>query len=133
MTSLASYPGLARLRLTEDDLSALAKQGSVCQEPHRGKVRFKLRFRTPGARQVVRYVPTHMVTSVQIDLERLQSSRRAARELHEATRCVRQTRRDAKRQLQPVLDELGYHFHGTSIRRQRHKPYTMFFPLVPLD
>ena len=45
MTLRAIYPGLARLRLTEDDLTALAKQGSVCQEPHRGKVRFKLRFR----------------------------------------------------------------------------------------
>jgi hypothetical protein len=127
MTSLAHYPGIARLRLKEDDLPALAEQGSVCQEQHRGKSRYKLRFRTPGGRQVVRYVPGHLVESVQADLNVLQSGRNAASALREATRGVRQTRRDAKRQLQPVLDELGYHFHGTSIRRRRNKQFTMSF------
>lgn len=119
MTSLAKYPGLARLRLGEDDLAALAEQGSVCQEQHRGKSRYKLRFRTPGGNQVVRYIPTLMVEPVQCELEKLQSSRRAARELRESTRRLSSIRRDATRQLQPVLDQLGYHFHGSSIRRRR--------------
>ena len=131
MTSLAKYPGLARLRLTEDDLAALAEQGSVCHEQHRGKSRYKLRFRTPDARQVVRYVPRHLVEFVRVDLDGLQSARRAASALREATHRIRQTRRDAKRQLQPVLDELGYHFHGTWIRRRRNKQFTMSFTVNP--
>jgi hypothetical protein len=121
VTSLANYPGLAGLRLTEDDLSALAEQGSVCQEQHRGKPRYKLRFRTPGGRQVARYIPGHLVGRVRVDLDSLQLNRHAASALREATRRVRQTRRDAKRQLQPVLDEHGYHFHGARIRRRRSK------------
>ena len=54
MTSLAHFPAIAHLHLNEDDLPALAEQGSVYQEQHRGKSRYKLRFRTPGGRQVVR-------------------------------------------------------------------------------
>jgi hypothetical protein len=132
MTALINYPGLARLRLAEDDLPALAEHGSIYQEQHRGKARYKLRFRVPGGRQVVRYVPALMVESVRIELDKLQSGRRAARELREATRRVRQTRRDGKRQLQPVLDGLGYHFHGTSIRRRHHKQFKMSFTINPL-
>lgn len=98
------------------------------EEQHRGKVRFKLRFRTPGACQVVRYVPTHKVRLVEIDIARLQSNRRAARELRKATRRIRKARHEAKRQLQPVLHELGFHFHGTSIRRQRHKSISSVSP-----
>jgi hypothetical protein len=124
MTSLANYQGIARLRLTEDHLPALAEQGSVYQEQHRGKSRYKLRFRTPGGRQVVRYIPNHLVEFVQVDLNILQSGRNAVRALREATRGVHQTRREAKRQLQPVLHELGYHFHGASIRRRRKKQFT---------
>jgi hypothetical protein len=129
MTSLANYPGLARLRLTEDDLRALANRGALCSEQHRGKARHKLRFRTPGGRQVVRYIPSHLLEFVRVDLDRLQSNRHAASALREATRRIRQTRRDAKRQLQPVLDELGYHFHGTRIRRRRNKQFTVSFTI----
>jgi hypothetical protein len=131
MTSLANYPGLARLRLAEDDLPALAEQGSVYQEQHRGKARYKLRFRTPDARQVVRCVPSHLLEVVRVDLDSLQSHRHAASALREATRRIRRTRGDAKRQLQPVLDELGYYFHGTRIRRRRHKQVTVSFPINP--
>jgi hypothetical protein len=133
MKLLANYPGLARLRLTENELPALAEQGSVHQEQHRGKSRYKLRFRTPGGRQVVRYIPNHLVEFVQVDLNILQSGRNAASALREATRGVRHTRRDAKRQLQPVLDELGYHFHGTSVRRWRNKQFTMSFSIKPRE
>ena len=129
MTLLANYPGLAHLRVTEDDLPALAEQGSVCPEQHRGKTRYKLRFRTAGVRQVVRYVPSHLVEFVRVDLDRLQSNRHTASALREATRRIRQTRRDAKRQLQPVLDELGYHFHGTRIRGRRNKQFTVSFTM----
>jgi hypothetical protein len=117
-TSLA-YPRLAQLRLTDDDIRALAGGGALRSEQHRGKARYKLRFRTSGGQQVVRCVPTSLVEPVRIELDSLQSSRRAARELRVATRCLRQVRRDAKQQLQPMLDRLGYYFHGTSIRRRR--------------
>ena len=132
MTSLATYPGLARLRLTEGDLPALQEQGSVCQEQHRGKPRYKLRFRAPGSRQVARYIPDHIVECVRVELDLLQSNRHASSALREATRRVRQIRRDDKRQLQPVLEELGYHFHGTRIRRRRHQQFPMSFPVNPL-
>jgi hypothetical protein len=131
VTSLANYPGLARLRLTEDDLPALAGQGSVCREQHRGKARYKLRFRAPGAGQVVRYVPSHLVELVRIDLDRLQSVRHAARALREAILRIRQARHDAKRQLQPVLNKLGCHFHGTSIRRRRQKQFAVSLTVNP--
>jgi hypothetical protein len=121
VTLLANYPRLAGLRLTEDDLCALAEQGSVYQEQHRGQMRYKLRFRVAGARQVVRCIPTTSVELVRVDLTRLQSNRHAVSALREVTRRLREGRRDAKRQLQPVLDELGCHFHGTSIRRRRIK------------
>ena len=133
MTSLADYPGLGRLYLTEGDLPALAQQGSVCQERHRGKARYKLRFRTPGGQQVVRYVPNHLVELVRLDLDRLQSNRHAASALRKVTCRVRQARRDAKRQVQPVLDELGCHFHGTCIRRRRHKQFTRSFTAIPVQ
>jgi hypothetical protein len=120
VNTLANYPSLARLRLTEDNLAALQVQGSVCQERHRGKPRYKLRFRMPGARQITRYIPGHLIECVRVDLDRLQSNRRASNALRSATRRVCQTRRDDKRQLQPVLDELGYHFHGNRIRRRRY-------------
>jgi hypothetical protein len=127
VTSLANYPGLGRLCLSDDELLALAQQGSLCQEQHRGKARYKLRFRTPGRQQIVRYVPNHLVEVVRLDLDRLQSNRYAVSALRKVTCLVRQARHDAKRQVQPVLDELGYHFHGTSIRRRRHKQFTRSF------
>lgn len=127
MTLLSNHAGLAHLRLTDADLPTLARQGSVCQEQHRGKVRYKLRFRTPSGRQVVRNVPHHLVAQVRADLRNLQAHRHAVTVLRDVTDCVRQTRRNAKRQLQPVLDALGYHFHGTSIRRRRNKQLTVSF------
>src|SRR5947208_2751196 len=112
MTSLATFPGLAHLRLPEGHLPVLAEQGSVYHDQHRGKGRYKLRYRTPDAHQIVRCVPIHLVELVRLELEKLQSNRNAASALRESTRGVRETSRNAKRQLQPVLDEHGYHFHG---------------------
>jgi hypothetical protein len=119
-TTIASYPAITCLRLTEGHLSALQAQGSVSEEQHRGNPRYKLRFRMPGGRQIVRYIPGHLVECVRVDLDRLQSNRQASSALRESTRRVRQTRRDDKRKLRLVLDELGYHFHGSRIRRRRH-------------
>jgi hypothetical protein len=118
---LPRHRRLAGLRLTEVHLRALAEQGSVYQEQHRGNTRYKLRFRGADGRQVVRCVPTNLVEFVRVEMNRLQSNRHAFSALRETTRLIRQGRRDAKRQLQPVLDELGCHFHGTSIRRRRTK------------
>lgn len=132
MTSLVNYPGLGRLCLSEGDLLALAQQRSVCQERHRGKARYKLRFRTPSREQIVRCVPSQLVELVRLDLGRLQSNRHAANALRKVTGRISQARRDAKRQVQPVLDELGYHFHGTCIRRRRHKHFTRSFTAIPV-
>jgi hypothetical protein len=126
MNSLANFTGLSQLRCSVDDLRALAGQGSLCPEQHRSKIRYKLRFRTHTGRQVVRNVPRQLIEQVRIDLRHLQSPRHANRALRDATRTARQARRDAKRQLEPVLESLGYRLHGTSIRQKRTKQITVF-------
>jgi hypothetical protein len=115
----ADYPALAKMALTEEDFTSLRDQGFVSQELVKGKSRYKLRFRRPGGRQVVRYIRPVDVEAVQVDLANLQTVRRDSRELRHTTRLGREVLRDAKTRATPLLAELGLRFHGRAIRRPR--------------
>jgi hypothetical protein len=115
----ADLPALARLGLCESDLDELEHQGFLAPE-HRGdRTHYKLRFRRDG-RQVVRYVGgTEKATLVAQELNTLQTTRRVQRELAKLGVAARQILRDAKTQLEPLLLDRGFKFHGRAIRRPR--------------
>jgi hypothetical protein len=97
----------------------MCRQGFVSQELVRNEPRYKLRFRRPGGRQVVRYIRAADVEAVKADLAKLQTARRIERELRQTTRLGREVLRNAKKLLEPVVTELGLRFHGRVIRRPR--------------
>jgi hypothetical protein len=90
----------------------------------RGQLRFKLRFRR-GGRQVVRYVRPGDVETVRAELSELQAARQLTKELNEATRLAREALRNTKIQLEPLVNELGFRFHGRAIRRPRKQKTSM--------
>ena len=117
---IASFPALASLALSREQLAALARQGSLYAETSRqGKHYYKLRFRV-GAKQHVRYVGSspQFIALVQAEVAQLQARTRSASQLQrlirEANECLRRT----KRQLQPLLPLAGRCFHGREIRRR---------------
>ena len=115
-----SLPGLARLRLTEEHLRSLRRQGFVCQEDRgRERIYFKLRFRHAG-RQVVRYIGKDpaLAGQIQAELEELQQVKRLNCKLARLQRRARKTLRDSKARLVPILDGAGFAFHGLAIREQ---------------
>ena len=116
-----TFPGLAELGLTQVDLDALARQGFVAPEKGcSGHRRFKLRFRMDG-KQVVRYIGTDPIRAARIEreLEILQCEHRSDRQLQRQLRMARAALRESKRILAPVLQEMGYQYHGYAIRRPR--------------
>jgi hypothetical protein len=114
----SQYPALTRLRLGQEDLIALSQQGIISPERMRGPIRHKLRFRRSG-RQVVRYIRPTDIDRVRAELSELQAARRLNKELSQLNRLARQVLRDSKTQLQPLINELGFRFHGREIRRPR--------------
>jgi hypothetical protein len=107
------------LRLDADDLIELAHQGFVSPELHRGRTRYKLRFRR-GGRQIVRVVGGLQAAAlVEEELARLQSTRRRVRELMALDRIARRELRDSKSRLTPLIESYGFKFHGRAIRRLR--------------
>jgi len=119
-TSKAVCPrGLSALGLSDDQLTALARQGFVAAE-YRGQrgATFKLRFRFQG-RQVVRYLGQDPAAARQIReaVLALQAERRDDREMQQAIREARNLLRETKRQLLPDVRREGFKFHGFAIRR----------------
>jgi hypothetical protein len=115
----ARFPALAMLRLTDEDIAALGEQGFLAPERRQNQRFFKLRFRR-GGRQVVRYVGgTEAAALVAEELKILQAARRARRELERFGRVTRQRLREAKIELEPLILESGFKFHGRAIRRPR--------------
>jgi hypothetical protein len=112
---------LAELRLQADHYEDLRRQGFVAREK-RGDhgVYFKLRFRSRG-KQEVRYLGTDadFARAVARELRELQQSGRAERRLRALIAEARRLLRDGKRQLEPLLEQRGLHFHGMAIRRRQ--------------
>jgi hypothetical protein len=115
----AQHPALAQLRLTDDDLLLLARQGFVSTEVVRGMQRHKLRFRRADGRQVVRYVAAAELAAVRTELDQLQAPGRVLAEIRKSTRAVSQSFRSWKKRVSPVVSQLGFEFHGRTLRRSR--------------
>jgi hypothetical protein len=112
---------LARLGLGAEELAALAKQGSICAEHrHGGRVRYKLYFRV-GTRQRVRCLGRALpfVERVRAELAQLQQRARLRQELGHLVRAAKHKLRATKRQLEPLLEDAGFTFHGLAVRRPR--------------
>ncbi len=81
---------------------------------------WRLRFRFRGrSRTVYLGADNALVESVRRELAELQTARHA---LHQLSRDVdhgRQVLRTGKARLKPILAELGFHFHGDTIRKCR--------------
>jgi len=117
----AGPTGLASLKLTEEDLMMLTRQGFISCETRPGRTpRFKLRFRREG-KQVVRYIgcDAGQAKSLREELAELQMRRKAERRLSAVTRQARHVLRQAKRKLEPTFHEHGLAFHGLTVRRPR--------------
>jgi hypothetical protein len=114
--------GLAQLRLNQEDLEVLARQGFIsCERPGNGRPpRYKLRFRREG-KQVVRYISsdTGQVERIRGELATLQRPHQVEQRLSVLTRQARRVLRQAKRQIEPALNEYGFGFHGLAVRRRR--------------
>ena len=115
-----SFPTLHRLGLQRAELEVLRRQGGlVCDD--RGSCGYwRLRFRFAGRTRAV-YLgrQLRLVAEVRGELELLRRERRARRELEEITAAGKRTLRAAKRRLEPVLQQLGLHYHGDALRKIR--------------
>jgi hypothetical protein len=113
---LLDFPLLSRLRLNGEELIALSQQGTVRSEMRGTKKIFRLRFRVDG-RQHVRYVRPCDAAALEAEVESLQKTVRARRNLNRVARAGRDMLRERKRSLTPLLEESGYRFHGHQIRK----------------
>ena len=109
-----------RLRLTTEDIAALARQGFVSEERRRGRPYFKLRFRREGKQQV-RCIgrDPEVAEAIRDGLSVLRTQRRLESALRDAARRARRELREAKRKLEPALQKAGFSFHGQAVRRSR--------------
>jgi hypothetical protein len=118
--NLDDFPAVRALGLTDAELAMLASQGFVSTERRPGKLVYKLRFRI-GGRQCVRFLghDETQARAIREELRVLQRDLRHRRETVKLRRAVNKLLRDSKRQLQPLLEQNGYYFHGRAIRLRR--------------
>ena len=107
-------------QLPASEVEALTRQGFVSAERRGSQTYFKLRYRVSG-KQRVRYLGSdaRVADEVAAELRRLQQGRRTMLELNRAARHVRSGLRDCKRKWQPVFVQLGFRFHGRTLRKRR--------------
>ena len=105
-----------------EEFSAIRRQGFVAREARGNSVIFKLRFRLCG-KQRVKYLGRYeeLAVAVQRELNELQKGRVRMRRLGELVRLARRRLKDSKRQLEPMLAEAGWKFHGRSLRRMQER------------
>jgi hypothetical protein len=113
-----AFPLLNGLALTDEELSALTRQGFIRGEKRGQKTVFRLRFRVDG-RQRARYVSRHHAVSLGAELALLQKRVRAHRRVTRLAALARQALRHRRLTLAPILEMRGLHFHGHQIRRRR--------------
>ena len=92
----AEFPLLNQLPLSDEELSALSRQGFVHRERRGAKTVFRLRFRVDG-RQRVRYVRPRDAEALEAELALLQREVRARRRLTGVAALARQLLRDRSR------------------------------------
>lgn len=108
------------LGLSNLEIAALKRQGSVIGEKRGSRVVYKLRYRMQG-RQRTKYLGCDLEMTVEIkrQLEELQHSRRVMKSLRDYARIAAATLRQSKKQLEPLFADAGFRFHGQAIRRSR--------------
>jgi len=118
--ALHAFPLLASLNLTESELESLSRQGFVSAEIRPSGTYFKLRFRRDGC-QVVRGLgkSSKRAAQAQQELKQLQKRTEAWRKLNRLMLRAKELLRESRQQLSPILEVLGYHFHGAEIRQHR--------------
>jgi len=112
---------LSALSLNDEDLNALRRQGSVCREKRGGETYYKLRFRSAGGQQRVRYLGKDLTVATKIrqELEVLQFPRRQLQSLRRNNIDARKLLHRVKQTSRSGLEELGFCYHGFQIRKRR--------------
>jgi hypothetical protein len=116
---------LASLKLSPEDMQALARQGFVAVEfrDHRGPY-YKLRWRR-GGRQCVRYLGSDpdRAQQVRAALDALQAPHRIGRQVVRLLAEARKRLLEMKRSLTPLAATRGLHYHGYTLRRAAAPPH----------
>jgi hypothetical protein len=104
------------------EMAAVRRQGFISRERRRGQIVFKLRFRMPPeGKQCVRYLGNDpfVAEAMRHELVEIQRIRRLDRELAKLNRQIGRKVRSGKEKIVSKLEQAGYHFHGSVIRRKR--------------
>lgn len=81
---------------------------------------WRLRFRLDGrARTVYLGRDAQLVAAVRQELNELQQERDQTRRIAHIAASAKKTLKDAKQRLEPVLQQLGFHYHGDVVRKKR--------------
>ena len=115
-------PLLASLNLTPEEWAAIRRQGFVSREQHRGRTVFKLRFRTlQDKQQRVRCLGSdpRVALAVQEELAEVQRLRRLDLQMSKLQRQANRGLREQRKNFAPQLEQSGFYFHGSEIRRRR--------------
>ena len=117
-----SFPTLRRLGLGDEELTALRRKGYLTQDDrgHGHGGYWRLRFRTAdGLRTVYLGRDQDLVDRTHTELMTLQQELHEARRIGKLAAEAKSILRTAKRKLVPAMGALGFHFHGSSIRKTR--------------
>jgi hypothetical protein len=109
------------LNLNDSERAMLRRNGHVSSEKHRGRTRYKLRFRD-GGQQKVRSLgyDAQIADAIQNELAEWQSVRHTTLKSRCLATQVTDLLRSNKRELLPYVLAAGYRYHGRSIRRRRY-------------
>jgi hypothetical protein len=80
---------------------------------------WKLRFRFGGRLRTIYVGDAAKAARVQAELDEWQAARASRRERARWERAARATLRESKARLRPVLERIGFFFHGDGVRRRR--------------
>lgn len=120
--AVQAFPTLRRLGLGEEELTALRRKGYLVQDDrgHGHAGYWRLRFRFNGQTRTL-YLgrDAQLAEQVRVELAVLQGERRRNRQIAQLTSETKKVLRAAKQRLEPVLNELGFHFHGNAMRKTR--------------
>lgn len=116
------FVALHSLGLDDQELTVLSRQGYIQRDIRlaSGRGYWRLRFRIVRRTRTV-YLGTNelFVEQVKRELDWLQSARRRKRKLARAVHSGKNVLRQAKARIVPALAELGFHYHGDSLRKRR--------------
>jgi hypothetical protein len=118
-----AFPLLHRLALSDEQRTALTRQGFIGRETRGRKIVFRLRFRFHG-KQCALYVSPRDASALEAELGALQRQVHARRRITRLATLARQVLRQHRSTLAPLLEARAYHFHGHQIRRCRNAKRT---------